>query len=55
MLEKTKGRRRRGQQSTRWLDAKIDSLDKRWSTFWLVVEDRETWLVAVHGVAKCGP
>ena len=31
---------------------KTDSMDKRWSKFWMMVEDRETWLVAVHGVAK---
>ena len=31
---------------------KTDSMDKRWSKFWMMVEDRETWLVAVHGVAN---
>ena len=55
MLGKTEGRRRRGRQSTTWLDGKTDSMDKRWSKFWMMVEDRETWLVALHGVAKCGP
>ena len=36
----------------RWLDGITDSMDKRWSKFWMMVEDRETWLVAVHGVAN---
>ena len=55
MLGKTEGRRRRGQQRMRWLDGKTDSMDKSLSKFWVMVEDRETWLVALHGVAKCGP
>ena len=55
MLVKTEGRRRQGQQRMRWLDGKTDSLDKSLSKFWVMVEDRETWLVALHGVAKCGP
>ena len=55
MLGKTEGRRRRRQQRMRWLDGKTDSMDKSLSKFWVMVEDRETWLVALHGVAKCGP
>ena len=55
ILGKTEGRRRRGQQRMRWLDGKTDSMDKSLSKFWVMVEDRETWLVALHGVAKCGP
>ena len=52
MLRKTEGRRRRRQQRMRWLDGKTDSMDKSLSKFWVMVEDRETWLVALHGVAK---
>ena len=55
ILVKTEGRRRRGQQRMRWLDGKTDSMDKSLSKFWVMVEDRETWLVALHGVAKCWP
>ena len=37
------------------VDGKTDSMDKSLSKFWVMLEDRENWLVALHGVAKCGP
>ena len=52
MLGKTEGRRRRGQQRTRWLNGITDSMDMNERQFWEMLKDREAWHAAVHGVAK---
>ena len=52
MLGKIEGRRRRGRQRMRWLDAIIDSMYMGLSGLQELVMGRGAWRAVVHGVAK---
>ena len=52
MLGKIEGRKRRGGQRMRWVDAITNAMNMNLGKLREMVRDRETWHAAVHGVAK---
>ena len=52
MLGKIEGRRRRGQQRTRWLNGITDAMDIGLGGLQELVLDREAWRAVVCGVTR---
>ena len=55
MLGKIDGKRRRGQQRTRWLDGISDSMDMNLSKLWEMVGNRASCCATVRGDTESDP
>jgi len=52
MVGKTEDKRRRRWQRMRWLDSITNTVDMNLSKLREIVDDREAWRAAGHGVSK---
>ena len=52
MLGKCEGKRRRGEQRTRWLDSVIEATNMNLTKLQEAAEDRRAWCALVQGVMK---
>ena len=52
MLGKIEGGKRRVRQRMKWLDGITNSMDMNLNKLWVLVMERETSRVAVHGITK---
>ena len=55
MLGKKEGKRKRGQQTIRWLDGITDPMDMNLGKLREIVEDSGAWGAGVHGVTESDP
>ena len=55
LLGKIESRRRRGLQRMRWLGGITNSMARHLSKLWEMVQVRDVWSAAVHGVSKNWP
>ena len=52
MLEKIKGRRKRGCQRMRWWDGITNAMNMNLGKLWEIGRDRKAWSAVVQGIVK---